>query len=122
MIIQESVLLTKVFAALTLVGRTASFSTGPVAGDYNPVTGAVTFTPTVYSGLISPPERYESKYIDGDLIRLRDCKIYVAASGLSTVPTLGTIITIGSRVFTVMNVIPLDIKSTTLAYEIQLRS
>lgn len=94
----------KVLAIIAKYGKTVSWSVTSGA-THTPSTGAVTGgTTTAHTVKVTPPEPYESKYVDGDVVREGDSRIYIAASGLAFTPAENQRVTIDAAVWTVTRV------------------
>lgn len=65
---------------------------------------------------------YDSKEIDGTLIRTNDRKVYISVAGLDIVPTASDLLNSGGEVMSILSVKPLAPGDVTVLYEIQARS
>jgi hypothetical protein len=65
--------------------------------------------------------KFDSKDIDGTLIKSGDKKIYIAANGLAIVPATTDKLLIGSVSHTVVRVIPLNPAGIAVYFEVQAR-
>lgn len=92
---------------VTIETKTKDWGTG--------LTGTATATHVVKC---SPPEPYNQRYIDGDLVRTGDMKTLFAASGLPFTPVLGMRI----DEWTAVRVDPILSGDQTAAYQVQLRA
>lgn len=64
------------------------------------LTGKVTVTGTAsHTRNITPPEPFDSRYVDGTLIKQDDVQCYVAASGLPFTPAKGIKVAIDGKLF-----------------------
>lgn len=66
--------------------------------------------------------KFDNKDIDGTLIKATDKKVYVAAKGLSIVPTTTDRISIGGVQHTIVRVMPLNPAGVNIYYEFQARN
>lgn len=114
-------ILPKVLALLVKVGITSTFRDFAAASDYDPTTGAVTFTATTYTETVAPPQGYNSRFVDGDVIKSEDMFTFVAGSGLTFVPAPGWEIDLSSETWTVVAVQQLRSGDDVAAYKMQLR-
>ena len=55
-------------------------------GTYDPVTGTVPVTPTSETLKCSPPLNYQSRFVDGEIIRAGDVRVLIPAQGLTIIP------------------------------------
>ena len=90
---------------------------------YNPATGKTTESSTVnHTWKASPPLEYSDRYIDGDFIRVNDCRIFVADSGITFTPEKGMKVTMAdSTAYDIIRVKRHDSGALTCAWELQLR-
>lgn len=91
-------------------------------GTYDPATGTTsgqTETTTTRKG--SPPIGYESKFIDGDHIRMGDVQIFVAGSGLAITPIVGMKIVFLTETWHAISIKRLYSGLLIAAWDIQLR-
>ena len=103
------------------LGKLVDFSV-PATKTYDPTTGIVTEGAiTVHSVKVSPPERYEERFVDEDLIRARDLRISLAALGLAFTPDLAMLVTIDSIAFDIIHITPVYSGELIALYELQLR-
>jgi len=89
---------------------------------YDRSTGVTTrSSPTNHTVKASPPEKFDDKYIDDDLVKESDCFVYVARQDL--VPTLikGLEVTFDSVTWKIERIIPLYSGEDIAAYQLHLR-
>jgi hypothetical protein len=85
----DTELIPEILSIINEYGKTVIFETW-TSKVYDPTTGSITKDgATDHSHKVSPPEGYETKYIDGNLIQVGDRKIYLPASGLEFTPKAG---------------------------------
>lgn len=102
-------------------GLTASFAVKS-GGTYSPTSGSVSGESTAtYSVKVTPPEPYETKYQDGDLIRAGDARIYIADQGLAFVPAVGQRVTIDGDTFVSVSVNAIRSGELVCLWEVALR-
>ena len=102
-------------------GKEISF-TVPASTTYDPATGGVTLgTETVHLVKTSPPERFDEKYIDGDLIRARDLFVLLPTLNTTFTPTLAMRVEIDSIAYDIVTVTPIYSGEQIAVYELQLR-
>ncbi|WP_146617680.1 hypothetical protein [Rhodoplanes serenus] len=90
---------------------------GAPSGDpWNPTAGESTDHPCALVVLA-----YDTREIDGTLIRSSDRKVLVAAGGLAVEPTAADRIVIGGTALEIVRVAPLAPGGTVVLYEIQAR-
>ena len=115
-------LLPKVADILAKFGKVVTFTTSPPASAYDPTTGEnAAFTATTHSVKITPPDEYNDKYIDGDLIQRGDVKVLVAGQGLPFTPTNGMAVVIDSKTWKIVSLKLIYSGESIAAYELQLR-
>jgi hypothetical protein len=64
---------------------------------------------------------YEQKYIDGELIRSGDQKVYMPAQGLTSAPERDGQVLRGNEVWKIITIKPLSPNGQQIMYEIQVR-
>lgn len=101
-------------------GKSVTFTVKTRA--YNPGLGATEETETNYTDIVTPPDAYDSQYIDGDVIREGDVKILIPAQNIAFTPDAGVEVTIDGTVWTVVRVKPIYSGTSIAVYEMQLRS
>lgn len=89
---------------------------------YNPASGDVSgVAVTTYTVKVTPPEPYSERWIDGDLIRFGDAKVFLAAQGLAFTPAPGQTITIDSTVWIVVAANAIYTGESVALWEAQVR-
>ena len=83
----DTKLLPIVLETIEKYGRTVTVTIPANTKDW--VTGVVNTTTTNHVVKCSPPEPYNQRYVDGDLIQTGDMRTLFAASGLPFTPALG---------------------------------
>lgn len=86
---------------------------GPIYDPGEPV-------PTPYP-CVAAVLKFDNKDIDGTLIKATDKKVYVAAKGLSIVPTTTDKLMIGGVAHTIVRVMPLNPAGFDVYFEVQAR-
>lgn len=71
---------------------------------------------------VTPPEGYEDRLIDGDLIRAGDKRIYLPASGLTFAPKTGQRVTIDSVNWTIIKAETIYSGGSVCLWELRLRT
>ena len=108
MTILDDKLLPGVKKILNKVGDTATLTSAPGAGDYDPATGHTTFTGTDYTVLVTPPSPYSEMYPDGDVGRAREIVTLLSklllTEGSVPDPEKGWTLTIGTKISQVLEV------------------
>lgn len=66
--------------------------------------------------------KFDNKDIDGTLIKATDKKVYIAAKGLSVVPTTTDKLMIGGVAHTIVRVMPLNPAGINVYFEVQARA
>jgi hypothetical protein len=101
------------FGAPAILSRT-------VPGSYDATTGTTTAdVTTTYTGTGAKFE-YESRAIDGSLIRQGDQRVYLSTVGIVN-PQTGDTLTIGGTVYNVVASRPLQPALTAVLYDAQIR-
>jgi hypothetical protein len=116
----DTELVPEVLALINELGKQAVFHV-PGTETYDPTTGDVTRVDSNYTKRVTPPEGYNEKFIDGDLIRAGDKKIYVAASGLGFTPKAGHKVTLDAVVWKVHKATPIYTGKQVAVWELQIR-
>ncbi len=89
---------------------------------YDAATGDVSGTPTAHANVkASPVLDYELRFIDGDVIRHGDARIYLAGKDLGFTPKAGFTVAAGGKTWKVVTVGNLMSGDQTAAWELQLR-
>jgi hypothetical protein len=115
-------LVPKAYELIEKFGKVVSFISGPPASGYDPTTGKnATFTADTYSVKVTPPQEYEQKYIDGDLIQVGDVQIFLAAQNLTFTPKNGMDVTIDSENWKIVSFGKIYTGEQVALYEFQLR-
>lgn len=105
-----------------LYGQNAVF-TVPATKDYDATVGLTTETsPTDHTKKVTPPEPYDKRWVDGDLIQQNDVRIYLPASWLSFTPEKGMLVTLlTTEKFRIVGVKPIYSGEDIAIYDLQLR-
>ena len=112
----------KVAGIVDRYGKVAVISV-PGTVTYNPATGAATDSGgTTYEVKVSPPESYNARFVDGDLIRRQDTHCLLASKDLEFVPTPGIEVSFDGQTFEVVSVESLYSGELVCAYDLQLRA
>ena len=102
-------------------GKTVTFRTYP-AETYDAASGSTTEgVKTDYSRKVTPPQNYESKYIDGEIIQEGDCQIFVPTKDLGFTPAKGMKVIFDSEVWKIIGLKPIYTGDDIALYELQLR-
>ncbi len=113
-------LLPKVLSIIEKVGKEAVFSI--YSEEYDPTTGEnVQGSAWVFTEKIIPPYPYESKLVDGDLIRDGDMRSGIAGSGIEFTPKEGIIVEFDSQIWKIVKVNSIYSGERVALYELQLR-
>ena len=104
-------ILTKFGQDITITRRTA--------GTYNTSTGTATVTETTQTGTGAIFD-WANRNIDGILIKTGDRRLLLSAVGL-TAPVVNDTVTVGTTVFTIVQVSPFSPAGTVVMYELNLR-
>ena len=117
----DTELLEDVFEIIAEVGKTVTFWVYP-GETYSPATG--TSTPgdaTQYPLKVIPPYSIDLKYVDGDLIKAGDMLSGVPAKDIEFTPAKGMSVTVGSDIWTIIQVSPIYSGEWICLYLFQLR-
>lgn len=90
---------------------------------YDPATGQTTETTTDYAVKTEPPQPYEQRYIDGQLIQTGDMRLLVAATdpGLTDTPDLEWKALMDGDTWQIVTIRPIWSGEQVAAYELQTR-
>ena len=114
-------LLPEVLAIIDELGKSVSVAVTTGAASV-PSTGAVSEgTTTSYTVKATPPSPYESKFVDGDLIRAGDSRIFLAGQDLAFTPNAGQRITIDSDQWLAVSVNAIYSGELVCVWEVQVR-
>ena len=116
-------LIPRVLELITKYGKDVTFKTFPSA-TYTPTTGKTTpGAETDYSEKVTPPEPYEDKFIDGEIVQIGDCRVYLAASGLAFTPEKGMEVEFDAEGITwrIVRIMPVYTGESIAMYGLQLR-
>jgi len=117
----DTKLVPKILSLVNKYGKTLVFYTYPLTA-YDPTTGEETEgAATTYSLKTTPPAQYESKLIDGDLVRNGDTWVLLPASGLEFTPVPGIKVTFDSITLKIVSVEKIYTGDLIGAYTLQLR-
>lgn len=104
-----------------LYGKAVTWSVTTGAA-YNPASGTVSGGSTTnHSVKVTPPEPYASRYIDGDLVRTGDARVYIAAESLAFTPAEGQKLTIDAATWKVVRVNAIYTGESIALWEAQVR-
>ena len=117
-------LIPKVNTLINKYGKPVTF-TRKTPGAYNPATLESAVSGTLQlSAKVTPPQNFDSRYVDGDMIRRDDLQVILAAKSLevsSFTPRRGDEITISGETFRIEQVSPIYSGEQIAAYTYQLR-
>jgi len=117
----ETRLRARALSLLSRRGKTVTI-TIPASETYVPTTGGVTLGANQpYSVKATPPEPYESRYVNGDTIHADDMRIFIAAKDLEFTPAKGQTVTIDTLKWRIVKVSPVYSGELVALYELQLR-
>ena len=107
---------------ITRFGKTVTY-TQEDNSSYDPAVGEVTASSIVnFTVKVSPPDPYDVKLIDGDIIRVGDTSSFLASSGLAFTPReVGDKIDFDGEKWRVVGVTKLWSGDNVAAYQVQLR-
>lgn len=109
----------KVYELVEKYGKEVSFTSE--VKTFDATTGATTSTATVYKRKVTPPEEFDSKYIDNDTVRLGDMQITLAAKGLKFTPIESMKVLIDAKSFNIVAIRKIYTGELIGAYTVQLR-
>jgi len=110
-----------VYDLIDELGKSVTLSS-VTSSSYDPATGSTTIATSNKTAKATPPEPYDIRYIDGDIIRTGDMKTLIAAQGLTWTPVVGMAMTWASgNVWRVVRLSPIYSGADICAYELQLR-
>lgn len=107
---------------IALYGQDAVFA-DPATKTYDPTTGLTSEgSVTSHTEKVTPPEPYDKRWTDSDLIQQDDVRVFLAASGLDFTPFKGQLVTLlTTEKFRIENVKPIYSGEDVAVYELQLR-
>ena len=101
----DTTLIPKIKSVLDTYGKNAVFTVHGISV-YDPDEGSVVDSGSVeYTVKITPPENYTSNLIDGDIIQDNDCKVSIAALGLSFTPDKLMKVTFDNQAWRVIGIV-----------------
>lgn len=112
----DTKILPKVLAILEKYGRTVTVVIKARTKDWS--TGIVSTTTATHTVKCSPPEPFNQRYVDGDLIRVGDMETLFAAQDLPFTPALNMRI---DDKWTAIRVDPIYSGDLVAAWKVQLR-
>lgn len=98
-----------------------SFSITRSTGTFNPATNVITGPAPITYNIPGVMTSFANRDIDGEVIRLQDRKILLAAAGLPIVPNTSDKVTDGSDVWNIINVEEIRPASIPILYKIHVR-
>lgn len=102
---------------LSELGQSISVTRDNV-GNYTPADGTVTEqADTNYTGY-GYPDNYNSFFVDGTLIKQDDVQLYFYSA---TEPRIDDLFTVGTKVYTALNVEKITVTGSNVMYIVQLR-
>ncbi|HBG77501.1 MAG TPA: hypothetical protein DDW84_01445 [Phycisphaerales bacterium] len=111
----------KVLALIAKLGKSVVFVIQPQK-DYDPTKGEATGLDPIYPiKKIIPPFEYESKYIDGDLIKVGDMQSGIAAKDLEFTPAKSMTVCFDDMTWKIIRVMPIYTGQQIALYMFQLR-
>ena len=119
----DDILVPTAYRLINKYGQNAVFHETEVdASDYNPATGITTIpAASTHTEKVSPPSPYNQTLIDGDLIKVGDMKIYLAAQSLGFTPVRNMKVVAAGKTWRIVAANPLYSGEEIAAYELQLR-
>lgn len=114
-------LVPKALSLINDLGKSAEFIRDGLA-IYDAATGSGAVAgPTSFPRNISPPEPYDTRLVDGDVVQAGDTKCLVAASGLAFVIKKGMRVKIDNDTWQIIGCNSVYSGTSIAAYELQLR-
>lgn len=105
-----------------LIGDFGSSATWKSTSEaYSAATGKTTVTETDYSIVISPPEPYNNRMIDGEVIQVGDAQCLLQGKGLAFTPAIADVVLHKTVRWKVVGLNPIYSGELIAAYEVQLR-
>jgi hypothetical protein len=106
--------------AIQQFGMPMTLST-ETAGVYDPATGVISNPTKVESPVSGLIMEYDSKDIDGSVIKIGDKKVLMTASDTTPEPTSDYTLTMGDKDWAVINCNPIAPAGLAIVYEVQVR-
>lgn len=111
----------RVPALIEKYGRLVDFVV-PSSTVHNAETGEVTVTPgTTYPIKATPPDKYDSRLINGDTVRADDSFILIKGQGLPFTPTLIMRVEFDSLKWNITHITPIYSGELIAAFQLRLR-
>jgi len=111
----------RIFSAINRMGKNVIFLVESESY-YEPSTGDVpTKSADMITRKVTPPEPYNVRLIDGDVVQIEDTRIYLPACGLTFTPEAGMRVIIDGLMWKVVSRQPIYSFTTIGLYELQLR-
>lgn len=115
----DSVMVPLANALIGDFGKTVSYKQR--ASSYDAASGKTTFTETVTSAIIAPPEPYKQSRVDGSVVQMGDVMTAIAGSAISFVPEISDRVLLNDVDWQVVGVNPVFSGELVAMYELQLR-
>lgn len=116
----DTKIIPKVFNLVAKYGKVVTFNSRS-GYTYDETEGTATSTITSYSKKVTPPDKYDVRYVDGDLIRVGDSRIFLPAQGLEFTPARGESVIVDSESWTIIKANPIYSGDLVCLWELQLR-
>lgn len=111
----------KALAMVAEFGKTVTFTVKSLT-PYNPLTGGVgEGIPITHSVKVSPPDQYDKRLVDGDIVKQADLKVLLPPTTLFTPAVDSTFVDIDGSEFRVIGVKPVYSGELIAIFELQLR-
>lgn len=101
----DDALVPGVLSLLARLGKTAVIHDAPATPDV--ATGRTSGTPDSWTVKVSPPSSVTSEYVRGDVVRVGDVKMLLAASGLAFTPVIGQCVVFDSTNYRIVEAGPI---------------
>jgi hypothetical protein len=100
----DTTLIPKIKSVIEKYGKTVTIDVSGLT-HYDPDSGSVIESGTVtHTVKVTPPENFNSRWIDGDLIQEGDAQVSMSPSGLTFTPENGHVFTIDNQKWKIVRV------------------
>jgi len=119
MTVLDDTLVPKIKDTIAKYGKKVIFTVD--TNTFDPATGLTTTTSKTYTEFVTPPQSFDIRYVNNDLIRKEDLLISLAAKSLKFTPAVGMKITIDSKIYRTVALEKVYTGDLVGMYNIQLR-
>ena len=118
----DTKLIPKTLEIINKFGKTVTFKERQISS-YSANDGQAIETGVIlHSSKVSPPEKFQKRFVDGDIVKESDLAVILPASGLTWMPKRDLEVEFDNEVWKIMSVEPIFSGEQIVAYTIQLRN